>query len=191
MIADQILLDPDLISDAPRTQRFFTAMDTYIHAAEAIDGTFINEFSRAYAEKAMELCRDVFLDDVDDDTADEKLMIGSYFGGMSIAYSQVGVCHALSYGLSFLLGVKHGVGNCIVFDHLDDFYPASVREFRRMVEHNDIEIPTGTTEGLNDQQFDRMIEVALGMEPLWQNALGPDWRSVMTPTKARELFQLM
>jgi 3-deoxy-alpha-D-manno-octulosonate 8-oxidase len=58
--------------------------------------------------------------------ADEKLMIASYFGGLSIAYSQVGVCHALSYGLSFVLGTRHGIGNCIVFDQLEEFYPVEV-----------------------------------------------------------------
>ena len=47
-------------------------------------------------------------------------MIASYFGGLSIAYSQVGVCHAMSYGLGYVLGVHHGVGNCIVFDQLDN-----------------------------------------------------------------------
>ena len=43
-------------------------------------------------------------------------MMASYFGGMSIAYSQVGACHALSYGLSFVLGTHHGIGCCITFD---------------------------------------------------------------------------
>ncbi len=36
--------------------------------------------------------------------ATTKLMMASYAGGMSIAYSQVGVAHAVSYGLSYLLG---------------------------------------------------------------------------------------
>ena len=61
---EQILLDADLITGAPREQRFYTAMDTYIHGAEALDGTFINEFSRAYAEKSLALCREVFLEEV-------------------------------------------------------------------------------------------------------------------------------
>jgi len=47
-------------------------------------------------------------------------MMASYFGGMSIAYSQVGACHALSYGLSYVLGVHHGIGCCIAFDYLED-----------------------------------------------------------------------
>jgi 3-deoxy-alpha-D-manno-octulosonate 8-oxidase len=107
-----------------------------------------------------------------DDECDDKLMMASYAGGMSIAYSQVGVAHAVSYGLSYLLGTKHGIGNCIVMSHLDEYYPAGVKEFRKMVDKNKIDIPVGICKGLNDEQFDKMINVSLGMKPLWENALG-------------------
>jgi 3-deoxy-alpha-D-manno-octulosonate 8-oxidase len=185
---DQIILDPDLLKGAHRDQRFYTAMDCYIHAAEALQGTFINEYSRAYAEKSIDLCREVFLGELDEAVTDEKLMIASYFGGLSIAYSQVGVCHALSYGLSFVLGVRHGIGNCIIFNHLEEYYPEEVREFREMQQTNSIPLPAGLTKDLKDDQFEEMIRVALSLDPLWENALGPDWREVMTPEKARELY---
>ena len=58
----------------------------------------------------------------------DKLMMASWHGGMSIAYSQVGVAHAMSYGsVVSYLGTKHGIGNCIVFDHLEEFYPEGVK----------------------------------------------------------------
>lgn len=188
---DQILLDPDLLAGAPPNQRFYTAMDCYIHGVEAMRGTFLNEFARAHAEKSMELCREVFLGDLPDGTADEKLMIASYLGGLSIAYSQVGICHALSYGLSFVLGVRHGVGNCIAFDQLEEFYPTDVAEFRRMVERNGIEIPRGVTRGLDESRLQKMIDVALGLAPLWENALGPAWRQRMPPERVRDLYLSM
>lgn len=188
---DQIVLDPDLLESAPADQRFYTAMDCYIHGAEALHGTFINEFARAHAEKSMDLCREVFLGDLPRREADEKLMIASYFGGLSIAYSQVGVCHALSYGLSFVLGTRHGIGNCIVFNHLDDYYPAEVAEFRRMMDRHQISLPEGLTRGLDDAGFETMIRVALSLDPLWENALGPRWREHMTPERIRALYERM
>ena len=188
---DQIIMDADLITAAPPAQRFHTAMDCYIHGAEALAGTFMNEFARAYAEKSMDLCREVFLEDIDEAVADEKLMVASYFGGLSIAYSQVGVCHALSYGLSFLLGVRHGIGNCIVFEQLDEYYHDYVQEFRRMVQRHGIDLPTGVTAGLGEAEMNQMIDVAFGLEPLWQNALGPDWKTIMTREKARSLYEKM
>jgi 3-deoxy-alpha-D-manno-octulosonate 8-oxidase len=188
---DQILMDADLIADAPRDQRFYTAMDSYIHAAESLRGTFINEFARGFAEKSQDLCREVFLGNLPDSVADEKLMVASYLGGLSIAYSQVGVCHALSYGLSFVLGTRHGIGNCIVFDQIEEFYPEDVREFRQMLGRHGINLPRGLCAGLTAPQLDEMVRVALGLGPLWENALGPGWKQVMTPDRCRDLYRRM
>jgi len=187
---DQIILDPELTSNAPVNQRFYTGMDCYIHCIESLQGTYLNEFSKSYGEKALELCRKVFVEKNNwDDESDDKLMMASYAGGMSIAYSQVGVAHAVSYGLSYLLGTKHGIGNCIVFDKLEEYYPEGVREFKYMVEKNKIEIPQQVTKGLSDEQFDAMINVSLGMKPLWENALGKDWEKIMTRKKLRDLYE--
>ncbi|MDD4348824.1 MAG: iron-containing alcohol dehydrogenase family protein [Opitutales bacterium] len=186
---DQIILDADLIQGVSKDQWFYTGMDTYIHNAEALCGTYINTFAKAYALESLELCRDVYLKD--DPDADEKLMVASYFGGMSIAYSQVGVCHALSYGLSFLLGVHHGVGNCIVFDQLDDYYPEYVAEFREMVRKHGIHIPKGITREVDAAGMEKMVDVALGLAPLWENALGKDWKTIMTRDKVRALYERM
>ncbi len=187
---DQIVLDPELTANAPANQRFYTGMDCYIHCIESLTGTFLNEFSKSYGEKALELCREVFVNKTTwDDECDDKLMMASYAGGMSIAYSQVGVAHAVSYGLSYLLGTKHGIGNCIVFDKLEAFYPEGVKEFKHMVEKNRIDIPQNICAGLTDAQFDTMINVSLGMKPLWENALGKGWESVMTRERLRKLYE--
>jgi 3-deoxy-alpha-D-manno-octulosonate 8-oxidase len=187
---DQIVLDPELTRNAPVNQRFYTGMDCYIHCIESLEGTFLNEFSKSYGEKALELCRKVFVDKAGwDDESDDQLMMASYAGGMSIAYSQVGVAHAVSYGLSYLLGTKHGIGNCIVMNHLEEFYPAGVKEFKHMVQKNGIEIPVGICSGLTNAQFDQMIDVSLGMKPLWENALGKNWESIMTRDRLRALYE--
>lgn len=187
---DQIVLDPELTKDAPKNQRFYTGMDCYIHCIESLEGTYLNEFSKSYGEKALQLCRDVFLETPEwNDECDDKLMMASYAGGMSIAYSQVGVAHAVSYGLSYLLGTKHGIGNCIVFDQLEEFYPAGVAEFKRMVAKDGYEIPKGICANLTDEQFDKMIDVSLGMKPLWENALGKNWEAQMTRSRLRTLYE--
>ncbi|TSA57542.1 MAG: iron-containing alcohol dehydrogenase [Sediminibacterium sp.] len=186
---DQIILDPELTKDAPSNQRFYTGMDCYIHCIESLEGTFLNEFSKSYGEKALQLCQKVFVEKTQwDDNSDDQLMMASYAGGMSIAYSQVGVAHAVSYGLSYLLGTKHGIGNCIVMNHLEEYYPAGVKEFKWMVEKNNIEIPVGICKGLSEEDFDKMINVSLGMKPLWENALGKDWEKIMTREKLRVLY---
>jgi 3-deoxy-alpha-D-manno-octulosonate 8-oxidase len=186
---DQIMLDPELLDGVPKDQWFYTGMDCYIHDVESLAGTYINEFSKAYGEKSLELCRQVFLEDHQDGA--DKLMMASYFGGMSIAYSQVGACHALSYGLSFLLGIHHGIGCCIAFNHLEEFYPEGVAEFKQMMERHDISLPENVTAGLSDTQMEHMIGVALALEPLWDNCLGKNWRELMPVSRVRALYERM
>lgn len=188
---DQVILDPELTANAPKNQRFYTGMDCYIHCVESLTGTFLNAFSKSYGEKALELCQKVFLTKDWKDEFDDDLMMASWHGGMSIAYSQVGVAHALSYGLSYLLGTKHGIGNCIVFDHLEEFYPQGVKEFKKMVELNEIDIPKGICSNLSDEDFEKMITVSIGMVPLWENALGKNWNEVITRKKLREMYEKM
>jgi 3-deoxy-alpha-D-manno-octulosonate 8-oxidase len=187
---DQIVLDPELTAEAPVNQRFYTGMDCYIHCIESLTGTYLNEFSKSYGEKALQLCREVYVNKSGWDAgSDDKLMMASYAGGMSIAYSQVGVAHAVSYGLSYLLGTKHGIGNCIVFDKLEEYYPEGVKEFKYMVEKNQIDIPQNICADLSNEQFDKMINVSLGMKPLWENALGKDWEKIITREKLRVLYE--
>lgn len=188
-VFDQMVLDPEMIKDAPLVQRFYTGMDCYIHCIESLQGTYLNTFSQAYGEKALELCQQVFLEAPDD--GDDKLMMASYCGGMSIAYSQVGICHALSYGLSYVLGLHHGIGNSVAFDYLEEFYPEGVIEFRAMMDKMGIDLPRNLCSNLTDTQMDKMIDVSLVLDPLWENALGKDWKTIMTRDKIRSLYLKM
>jgi 3-deoxy-alpha-D-manno-octulosonate 8-oxidase len=189
---DQVVLDPELIEGAPREQRFYTGMDCYIHAVECLTGTWRNAYSDAFAEKSLALCREVFLDQESaSPEADEKLMIASYLGGMSVTYSQVGVCHALSYGLSFVLHTRHGLANCIAFNRLEDVYSDGVREFHAMLEKQGIELPEGLTAGLPDEKLDLMVATAFKLEHMWDHAFGKAWREKVSPEWIRELFLRM
>ena len=189
---DQVILDPELTIGVPKNQWFYTGMDCYIHCVESLNGTFLNEFSKSYGEKAYDLCMQIVLEDnLTEQESREKLMMASWHGGMSIAYSQVGVAHAMSYGLSYVLGTKHGIGNCIVFDHLDEFYPEDVKIFKKMKKNHNIEIPQGICSNLTESQMESMIDIALSLVPLWENALGDDWEAIATRDKLRNLYLKM
>ncbi len=185
----QVLLDPDLTQGVSKEQWFYTGMDCYIHCIESLTGTYLNAFSQSYGEKALELCKEVYLGDLSEEDSRDKLMMASWHGGMSIAYSQVGVAHAMSYGLGYLLGVKHGIGNCLVFQHLEEFYPEGVALFNKMKEKHGIKLPTGICSNLSEREFETMISVAMNMVPLWENALGKNWRDTITPEKLESIYR--
>ena len=181
---DQIVLDPDLINDTPTNQRFYTGMDAYIHNIESLEGISRNSMSDSFAIQSLALCREVFLNDgLSREEADEKLMIASYFGGLSIGYSEVGVCHALSYGLSFVLGLHHGIANCLAFNYLEDVYGKAVDEFHQMVAKHNIDLPENISKDLTNDQIDQMAEIAIKLEHMWKHAYGQDWTQHVNKAK--------
>jgi 3-deoxy-alpha-D-manno-octulosonate 8-oxidase len=188
---DQVILDPELTEGVLKNQWFYTGMDCFIHCVESLNGHFINDFSKSYGDMAYALCKEVFLGDLEEHDMQNKLMMASWHGGMSIAYSQVGVAHALSYGLSFVLGVRHGIGNCIVFNQLEGFYPKDVPIFRAMMTKHKIVLPMGICKNLSEVQLDRMIEIALQLEPLWANAIGKNWKKTIDKSMLKALYKKM
>jgi len=60
-----------------------------------------------------------------------------------------------------------------------------------MVKKHNITIPKGVCKDLTDKQFNIMIDVALSLEPLWENAIGKNWKEIMTREKLRSMYELM
>ena len=54
-----------------------------------------------------------------------------------------------------------------------------------------IELPQNLCADLSDEAMDTMIKVALNLEPLWENAVGKNWKKVITPQKLRDLYLKM
>ena len=184
---DAVVLDSSLITSVPKEQRFYSGMDCYIHCVESLQGTFINELARGIASKALELCNEVFLGNGTDD----MLMTASYMGGVSIVNSEVGICHALSYGLSLELGYRHGYANCLVFNVLEEYYGPWVQNFRKMLSRHNINLPTGICHSLEAEAMERMVAMTLRMERPLTNALGKGWRDLLTREKIFSLYEKM
>ncbi len=190
-VFNQVVLDPELIASVPRNWWFYTGMDTYIHCIESENGILNNAYSHAYAEQSLKLCREIFLGENSGQTPenDDKLMVASLMGGLSLTYSEVGVCHALSYGLSKILGMRHCFANCVAFNHLDDYYGAGVREFREMVAKHDIDLPQGLSKDWTDEQIHSMAIVSYNLPHMWNHAIGTDWQDRITVPLIEDLFR--
>jgi 3-deoxy-alpha-D-manno-octulosonate 8-oxidase len=192
-VFNQVILDPEIISSVPDDWWFNTGMDTYIHCIESENGTLNNAFSHAYAEQALSLCRDVFLGEKSGRSAenDDKLMVASLMGGLSLSYSEVGVCHALSYGLSKILDYRHCYANCVAFQHLDDIYTEGVKEFKRMIDKHKIKLPQNLSANWSSDTIRKMAEVAYNLPHMWHQAYGENWKNKVSIEFIEGLFKRM
>ncbi len=186
-IYDAALLDPDLLQTVPAEQEFYTGMDNFIHCVEATNGSAMNALGRPFALQAKASTESFFLKEKNY----AELMVSGFLGGCSIANSSVGVCHALSYGIAFVLGYRHGIANSIVFNQLQEFYGPDVLKFRQMVEKQNLELPSGVTRGVTPEQMAKMVQLTYMLERDLISALGPNFKDILTPEKIVRLYEKM
>ncbi len=191
-VFDYVILDPELTSTVPRNQFFYTGMDAYIHCIESLNGVFRNGIGDSYSVETLRLCREVFhSEDMMSEDNRSKLMVASFLGGCAIATSYVGIVHPLSAALSVVLGLHHCIANCIVMRAMEEFYPFEFKEFWDFVEKQSIYIPSGICDNLNEDKFIELINsTVIHTKPL-TNALGVDFRKILSDEKLIELFKKM
>lgn len=191
-VYDQIIMDPALTATVPRNQYFYTGMDAYIHCVEALAGGYRNAIGDAYSRETINLCRQVFLEgDMMSPLNRERLMVASYLGGCAIATSYVGLVHPFSAGLSVVLGLHHCVANCIVMRAMEPYYPREYHEFWNMVEKQKIQIPQGVCSSLREKQFDQLYTSTIIHQKPLTNALGENYKDILTKDKVIEIFKDM
>ena len=189
-VFDRLVLDPDLTATVPADQYFYTGMDTYIHCVESLAGHYRHSMADSFSRQALALSREIFLsDDMQSAENREKMMVASFLGGSAIGNSFVGLVHPLSAGLSMVFHTHHCLGNCLVMNVMDEFYPQATEEFHRMCRRQRITLPQGLCRNLTDGQYRALYEASIiHVKPL-ANALGEAFKSILTPDKMTEIFQ--
>lgn len=191
-IFDQLILDPELSRTVPKDQYFYTAMDTYIHCIESLNGSHRHAMADSYSNEALYLIDEIFSsEDMVSDENREKLMVASYLGGASLANSFVGVIHPFSAGLSIVFGTHHCLANCIIMNVMDEFYPKETEQFREYVNKQGVKIPGGLTKNLDDEDFKKLYDSTVIHEKPLTNALGEEFKMILTPEKVRSIFELV
>ena len=99
--------------------------------------------------------------------------------------------HPFSAGLSVVLGLHHCIANCIALNALQEFYPEEHAEFRSMLAAQNVPLPTGVCSSLSEQQFAQLVAATVVHAKPLTNALGPNFRDILTDDKVVEIFSRM
>ncbi len=189
-IFDLLILDPELTRTVPREQYCYTGMDCYIHCIESLHGRHRHSMSDAYAREALRLCEEVFLHgDMRDDGAREKLMVASYLGGAAIANSFVGVVHPVSAALSVVYGVHHCEANCLALNALGEFYPAEHQMLQTILERQRVSLRGDICAQADELTLRRLYDSTIVHEKPLRNALGDNFKSVLTFDRLSDVFR--
>ncbi len=116
-MADQVILDPELVRGLPPHITASTGMDTLCHALECYVSTKANPLSDMFALESMRLTfkslRNAYANG-DDIEARGDTLLAAFYGGVCIASSGTTAVHALSYPLGGRFRIPHGVSNAVL-----------------------------------------------------------------------------
>ena len=119
----------------------------------------------------------------------EKMMVASYLGGM--AAGNVGLVHPFSAGLSIVLHIPHGRANCHALAVLGEFYPEESALLSEILDRQKVRLPKGICANLTEDQYEALYQGTIIHEKPLSNALGADFKAILTRSKVVELFQKM
>ncbi|MFH1146667.1 MAG: iron-containing alcohol dehydrogenase [Pseudomonadota bacterium] len=132
------ILDPALTVSVPPLVTAFTGIDAFTHALESYVSRAAQPFSDLWATEGMRLisqnirracCRG------DDIEAREKMLLGSLFGGLSLAVAGVGLVHAMAYPLGGMHRIPHGLANAVLLPYVALFnLVGDLEKFARIAE---------------------------------------------------------
>lgn len=121
LLADVVLLDPELTVTMPPHLTADVGMDALSHAIEAFVSVYANPLSDTLAARAIRLIArnlPTAFANPRDREARYHMCIAATMAGMAFTYSGLGAVHALGYPLCTDYGLTHGRSNAVLLPHV-------------------------------------------------------------------------
>lgn len=183
---DVVICDPRLQKTLKKDQFFYTAMDTYIHSMESLDGNYRNFIADEKSKLAIKICKEIFKSpNLMSKKNLEKITIASFLGGSAIGSSFVGFVHPLSSALSVNYKTKHCIANCIIMKAMKKYYKKHFEEFHKFVKKHKINLPKVHTSSYN---LDNMINSTIFHKKPLVNKFGINFKKKLSKKIFKEIF---
>ena len=172
-------LIPELTLTLPKKLTLSTALDALSHACEAYWAVSTNSIVQVLSTDAISLIvkyLPLVLDDLNNIEYRKKVYMGAFFAGLAFSNTRTTACHSISYPLTLLYGIPHGLAvsltlsevlkqNKDYIDNLDFFLDAwgvgSVDEIGVWIENvsNDIQVLKLSEFGVKVEDIDDIIKL--------------------------------
>ena len=137
LLADKIILDPNLTLGLPAHVTAATGIDAMVHAIEAFTSKRLkNPLSDMLALQSLALLSSNIRTAVlngEDVAAREAMLLGAMLAGQAFANAPVAAVHALAYPLGGNYHIPHGLSNSLVLPHVLRFNAVAASDLYQVV----------------------------------------------------------
>ena len=127
-----VILDPALLTTAPKKVAAIAGIDAIAHAIESYVCTKSNPISQMFAREAWRLLSanyELVLSHSDDLEAWGNMQLGAHLAGMAIENSMLGAAHACANPLTAHYGITHGIAVGMMLPHVIRFNGETVNGY--------------------------------------------------------------
>lgn len=136
LYAEAAIILPELTETLPLKLSVITALDALCHATEAYWSVHTNPVTRVYAVEAISrITRS--LPELGEATEDlavrQELALGSMYAGLAFSNTRTTACHSISYPLTLLHGVEHGLAASLTLASVMEINEPEIVQFDRLL----------------------------------------------------------
>ncbi len=124
-IPDSYILDPNLVVSLPRLHTISSGLDALCQSFESVWSKNATQESLSYAKSAIELIRQNLgkcVDNPEDTRARANMLLAANLSGRAINITKTNVCHAISYPLTDLYQIPHGIACAMTLPYFAKLY---------------------------------------------------------------------
>lgn len=172
-------LIPELTLTLPKKLTLSTALDALAHACEAYWSVSTNAIVQVLARDAISLIVEylpLVLNDMSNLTYRQKVYQGAFFAGLAFSNTRTTACHSISYPLTLLYGIPHGLAVSLTLgevlkenkDYIQDFdlflnswNAESVEDITKWIDEvsGDIQLLKLSEFGVKEEEIDDIIKL--------------------------------
>ena len=132
IMADYVIVDPEIVRDLPERVAIFTGLDALSHAVDAYVSAWKNDFTDGICIQACKLLF-AFLPrackDRSDKEAVERVHNAATLAGLAIGSSQAGLSHSLGHAIGGVFHIPHGFACGISLPYTTKYYSRFALEY--------------------------------------------------------------
>lgn len=172
-------LIPELTLTLPKKLTLSTALDALAHACEAYWSVSTNAIVQVLARDAISLIVEylpLVLNDMSNLTYRQKVYQGAFFAGLAFSNTRTTACHSISYPLTLLYGIPHGLAVSLTLgevlkenkDYIQDFdlflnswNAESIEDIIKWIDEvsGDIQLLKLSEFGVKEEEIDDIIKL--------------------------------